>query len=307
MSYSLAVGKQPTLRANIVAVDNQRNLGIAFFSAFGYASNMDGICKELNLRSKDICFGSHYYSTNPGGRYETIVSRLHNSDYAHLVAFKKDRCYTDERANEEIMEGYVFIDSEENIPYLDTFTASIETDEEIPQQLIDGFYDKLYKLSPLPVIKEWSSYLIHQLEAYNMLVPLKVTSSDPNHKMYVFAFNVKVRDLQQLITQGLANDRIEISHDHNGVSETMRNVEGLDSYLASFRDVLARRIQNSFVPHFIPGQDEYSPMLEELVEYETYKGKLSLYDAQKDVVQATCNALGKQKATFIIGEMGVGR
>ena len=307
MSYSLSVGNQPTLRANIVAVDNQRNLGIAFFSAFGYASNMDGICKELNLRSKDICFGSHYYSTNPGGRYETIVSRLHNSDYAHLVAFKKDRCYTDGRANEEIMEGYVFIDSKEDIPYLDTFSASIETDEEIPQQLIDGFYDKLYKLSPLPVIKEWSAYLIHQLEAYNMLVPLKVTSSDPNHKMYAFVFNVKVRDLQQLITQGLTNDRIEISHDHNGVSETMRNVEGLDSYLANFRDVLARRIQNSFVPRFTPGVDEYSKTLQDMNDYSTYMGNLNLFDAQKDLVQATCNALNHQKHAFIIADMGTGK
>ena len=306
MSYSLSVGNQPTLKSNIIVVDNSHNMGVIFFSGFGYASNMDSICKELNLRGKDICFSGHYYSTNPGGRYETIVSRLHNSDYSHLVAYKKDRAYTNERENEEFIEGYVFIQSDEEIGALENFGAMMTGTVVIPDQLIDGFYDKLYKLSPLPVIRDWSTFLMRRMYSYSMFYELNVVSQN-QEKLYAYGFHVSVRQLQQLISGGLSSGSISISEGHNGVSETMRNIEGLDSYLAEFREVLARRIQNSFVPHFIPGQDEYSPMLEELVEYETYKGNLALYDAQKDVVQATCNALGKQKATFIIGEMGVGK
>lgn len=306
MSYSIAVGKQPTLKANMIAFDD-KGRGIVFFSGFGYASNMDSICKELNLRGKDICFSGHYYNTNPGGRYTTIVSRLHNSDYSHLVAYKKDRTYTNERENEEFMEGYVFIQGDKNIEALEDFNGLMNNDAEvIPRQLVDGFYDKLYKLSPLPVIKEWSEYLMRRMSSYSMFYKLKTASSTQN-KFYAFGFHISVRQLQNLISGGLSSGSISISEGHNGVSETMRDVEGLDSYLTEFRDTLARRIQDSFVPRFVPGVDKYSKTLQDMNEYSAYMGNLNLYDAQKDLVQATCNALDHQKNAFIIGEMGCGR
>ena len=310
MATMLSVANQPSLCVNLVAHDLYwRNAGIPYFSGFGYASHMDAICKELNYKGKEIAFCRRYYSTGEGKEYETITSRVPGSDYMHIIAYKKDRIVKNERNGEETMYGYVFWESDEQIK-CDQFKETMEENnlkESLPKELIDNFYDKLYKLSPLPVIKDWMYYLIEKLYVYGLFHPIEVFKTDDKICFNAFYFSCKVSSLREFITDGLSSGEIQVSSKNNNVSDTMKNIQGLDAYLNEFKDVLAHRIQDSFIPRFIPNEDEYSQTLKDLADYSSYMGRLDLYDAQKGVIQATSNALDHKKTAFIIGEAGSGK
>lgn len=47
----------------------------------------------------------------------------------------------------------------------------------------------------------------------------------------------------------------------------MKAIEGLDGYLNTFSDVLAEKVQNSFIPRFIPNQNNYSQELLDFIDY----------------------------------------
>lgn len=309
MAINVSIDKLPTLKANIVAYDNRGDHGVAFISGFGYKSHMDEICKTLNLVDRNIQIGGRYFTTRPGNCYETIVTQPANSDYAHIVAFKKDSYIKPQGNNTtERIIGYVFHESEQPLGInIQNFSEHI-VNHQLPQAVVDTFYDKLYKLCPLPIIKDWTYYLMERLEAHNDIYPIKVehvVGTKTFLSAYVFDFSVQ--DLQQYITVGLQQGHIKIDEENNGVSETMRGISGLDAYLNEFREMLAQRIQESFIPRFTPDQDNYSTMLNELTQYGAYMGKLDLFNAQKDVVQAMCNALDKKRTALIIGEPGVGK
>ena len=311
MSLRIDVGKNPTMYANLLVYGNRgTDFGVPLISAFGYSTSIEAVCKDLNAKNKDIYFSGRYYSTNPGSAYKTKVSKMSSSDYAHLIAFKKDTVTDIASSNDKRITAYIYW--EQVKPYFSRMLSN--PTEDIPPQFLKVFYDKMYKMVPDPIIEEWCPYLMRYMAARGMIVQLEVEQtfepgsdvSTQNH-LYAFALNFTERDYRTMISRGLSQGLIQISAGNNNVSDTMRNISGLDSYLASFRDVLAKRIQSSFIPRFRPTEDKYSEILTDLADYDSYMGKLNLFDAQKGVIQATSNALDQKKCAFIIGEQGSGK
>lgn len=303
----ISVATQPSLHANIVAFDSKfRQIGIPFFSAFGFATNMDAICKDINKKNTNISFNMRYYGNLENRKYEIITSHVPNSDYVNIVAFIKDSIEKN-RVNKEIITGFIFRQPKENEelnPY--NFSEHLEK-ETLPDDFIDSFYNKLYKLAPIPVIKEWSYYILKEMYSKNRFLILETYHSDESVNFQAYCFKCGVDYLKEIISAGLKNKEIYISRQKSNVSKTMEEMAGLDAYLNNFKDVLAKRIQNSFVPRFVPEKDEYSPTLNDLTDYGSYMGHLELYEAQKSVVQAVSNALNDKKVSYIIGETGCGK
>lgn len=307
MSFSISVDKLPSLEGNLAVYDSHDG-EVLFFSGFGYKSHMKEITKMLNLTNKTIYLSDKYYNTGEGNLYETVVTQPSNSDYAHLVAFKKDRLVKDEKSSRDYIEGYVFHEFDERPAFFEKHSIKESLESNVfPEVLIDKVYDKLYALSPVPILKAWIPYLLIKLEQYNKIHLPKVKNISTTKVFFAIKFKVGVQDLQELISTGLRKQEIIIDEENNQTSDTMKDISGLDSYLNEFRDTLAKRIQNSFSARFVPNRDSYSNMLNDLVEYGAYMGDLNLYNAQKDVVQATCNALDKKPRVLIIGEPGVGK
>ena len=75
--------------------------------------------------------------------------------------------------------------------------------------------------------------------------------------------------------------------------------------MTDFGDILAQKIQQNFVPKFIPGEQEYSETVNDYDD-SCYEAGLELFDAQKSVIQACVNNFKKSDITFIIGECGSG-
>lgn len=304
----ISVATQPSLHTNIAAFDSKfRQIGIPFFSAFGFATNMDAICKEINKKNASVSFNMRYYGNLDNRKYEIITSHVPNSDYVNIIAFIKDSIEKEAGTKKEVITGFIFRQPKENEDLnLNNFSEQLEK-ETLPDDFIDSFYNKLYKLAPIPVIKEWSYYILKEMYSRKRFFMLETYCSDTSMNFQAYCFKCDVNYLKEIISIGLKNRNIYISRHKNNVSKTMEEMAGLDAYLNNFKDVLAKRIQNSFIPRFIPGEDEYSPILNDLTDYGSYMGRLELYEAQKSVVQSVSNALDKKKVSYIIGETGVGK
>lgn len=124
-------------------------------------------------------------------------------------------------------------------------------------------------------------------------------------RMYGWLVKARVNVIIEILSDGIRNGDISVS-EVKETSDTIKNVTGLDSYLENYKEVLAEKIKENFVPMFNPDTDTYSKELNELADYVDYIGGLNLYDAQRGVIETTYRTLKKQKSVFIIGSMGTG-
>ena len=290
--YSFRLNNTQNVTCNLYCAN--RNNGPSYISAFGPIGLMELIAKNINSRPTII--NNRMFPVD-GGKFKVITNRVPNSDYIHMVAYKEDFIHKDPAGNETIY-GHIFY-CKENELYLNK-------EEGYDEEFLSLFYDKLYKLSPLPVLKDWSSYLVDRMIGNRMIWRDEEESDGVPYVLNSYMFRIRVSDLQRFISEGLETNAIFIDKDNNGTSEIMSELTSLDLYLEHFSEQLAKRIQDSFVPYFVHG-DSYDKKLNDLVDYGDYFGRLKLYDAQKSVAQAVSNSLDKNKRVFIIGEQGVGK
>lgn len=308
MSYSFRIGDLESLDSNIGVVDSR---SVYFLSAFCYSKLIVKSVEKAVLKShKDMVFQYCYYKTEPDA-YKVISNKIPNSDFYHIIIYKKDKIYKDLNDNEHL-RLFIYLNINKNLlnRYPDQKScASREIQTSYPTDLLDTLFDKLYANSPVPMLRQWTSYVFSQLIAGDFVKCLRTYQYDeaePN-QMLVYAIDVSVPELIEIISNGLKNNRIFINEAEQEPSESMASIYGLDAYLNTYSEVLAKRIQQSFTPRFVPQSDSYSKTLKNFIDYVSYRRGIDLYPAQKDVIQATANCLDYQKAAFIIGSCGSGK
>jgi superfamily II DNA or RNA helicase len=288
------VANSAYVNANIASYDT-RNSEIVFLSLLGYTTTMKVIAKEINRRN-NVSIGNRYFTSQPKA-YEVINAKQADSDFAHAIIYKKDNVYTDTENNEHLL-AYVFTE----LPASYNINNILD---DYPEAIQSAVFDKIYKHTPIPMLREWMPYVVRHLVASNALTEASIVKPDEVN-MKVFRLNFRFGFLSELISQGL--DRREITI--NGceqTSEEMREVTGLDSYLNTFTETLAGKIQESFTPKFVPGRDEFSESLQNFADYVSLRGGLDLYEAQKSAIQSASLNLDKNRVSYIIAEMGSGK
>lgn len=291
---STSIGECPTLTTNMYANDHSTN-ELVYISSFGVSTTVKQASKEVN-RKNTVHVNGRFLATNYKA-YEVFTSKQSDSDFAHLVAYKKDAIIINE--NVERLHAYIFA----NLP--NSFNIREFARQDLNETLIDSFYDKLYEHTPIPILKEWMPFIVHRLAMDNMISEIRVTKPDTVN-MKIFKMVVRFDYLFSLISKGLKDKSIEVRPLATN-SEAIESITGLDSYLNTFTEVLASKIQESFSPKFIPNENEYSQELQDFADFSSLRGNLSLYEAQKSVIQAASNNLDKNNCSFIIGEQGSGK
>ena len=299
MARTVSVNNGASLTVNIGAWDN-RNEGFVYMSAFGYTEATKKTVREMN-RKNNMYFCGRYFTTEPKA-YEIISGKLGDSEYSHTVAYKKDRVYKDEHGR-EYLKGFIFLAPEVKI---EKSLFTMREERLFPEVIRNAVYDKLYKLSPTPILEEWTDFIIMGLLNMGAIRECDIYTNTDTRSFKAYVLNLGVEDLTKLITDGLRNHEISIDGS-NEASETIEAITGIDSYLNTFSEVLTERIQGSFQPRFVPGIDTYSQTLRDFADYASYRGGIDLYEAQKSVIQATSNSLDENRSSFIIGEMGCGK
>ena len=298
MAYlrKVTIANGSSIDANIIALDSSAN-ELIYLSAFGYDSHTKFATKNINKKNTVYIEGRGSYQTESKA-YNVLKSKDPNSDYYHVIAFKKDKVV--DSTNDKILFAYLYLPINEN----EYDKWDIDNDEkEIPEIILNTLYDKLNKQTPVPLLKEWMPYILRKL-TWNF--SSTNIYKDDNIKFQVLKLRVPFLTLFNIVSEGLSDGELTIDN-CNSSSEMMReDVTGLDSYLNSFSEILANKIQESFKPKFIPKIDTYSEQLLDFKDYASYKG-LNMYDAQLAVSQATANHLKNSEVGFIIGEMGQNR
>lgn len=278
----ISVGNKASVNSDIIVVDRYTGV-LVFVSAVGYVTAIKDMSKDINYNNNVYIPNAGSYKTIAFG-YNVETRKTTDSDFVHLVASRKDSVIKD-ATQEERLVSYVYSRNQE--------------------ELFDMIYDKLYKHMSVPLLREWMPVLAANMQSLGYIRELNVIHGYDDKPFSAYALNLSKTNLIDLVTGGLKNNRFDINGTTE-VSRVMQETSGLDSYLNTFGELLASRIQESFVPKFTPGQDEYSQTVHDFDD-ACYGAGIEIFEAQKAVVQASVNNFKKSNVTFIIGEMGSGK
>ena len=259
---------------------------VIFISMMGYSSTINMIKPMLNSdRTHTICVDNKYSSTS-NFKYTIKTKKATNSDYMHMIAYANDTYNT--KDNNETYTSYIFTNNEANI------------DKEL--------YKRLVKYSSIPILEEWIPYIRARLESQSRFrcLDTKVYNLQDRQPLICYVLIGTRGVLENIVHEGLNTKEINIdgSNEHSIVLDSCT---GLDNYLQLFGEGLAKKIQMSFRPKFIPGEDTYDNYLYNIDDYVYYNAGVNLYEAQRSAIQAIVNNMDLNKNTFLVGEMGAGK
>ena len=286
MEYAnLTVDYTLSLTVDKVIVDPVSD--IIFLSAIGYKSNIDKLIMKMNerkhmelvLKSSE---NSRVYLYKAKRKYKCITKRIQNSDFVHAIIYQET--YIDNDANK--IRAFIYRDMND-----ETFN------------LYDKIYEIIDKYSPVPFLKEWTEYIVNDMNLVRLENSFKNFQSIED--MNVYSLSIYNRDLQKKISEKLEEKEISINGT-NKESPFLKNCTGLDDYLNIFGESLAKKIQENFVPKFIPDVDKYDYHINICDDYIHNNG-IELYEAQKAVSQSIVNNWKENSNTLLIGECGCGK
>jgi superfamily II DNA or RNA helicase len=280
----LSIGNSAYAHYDTFVLDHNNTL--VYASIIGYDALIKDMSKEVN-KVNNIYLESLGYCRTVSRGYEVDKRKQNNSDFSHLVVYRKDKVMGEDTPQERLL-AYIFYRNE--------------------QEKFQAFYDKIYKNTSVPVLMEWIPYIIESASTNNNLRRTTIYYDNTDEKPKPFeclCLDISKEQLLNIVQNGLRTGAINV-RGSNETSEQMTNINGLDSYLNSFGETLARRIQQSFTPKFIPGQSTYDSRVDDFDD-ACFCAGIEMFDAQKDVIQASVTNLKTSKINLVIGEMGCGK
>lgn len=265
-------------------IKNQSNK-LVFFSVVGSTTLVKMSMAKLKEKTNAYCSisGESFNLTMPSNEYEIKMKKQLNGDYMHAVGYLKDKIT--ESTFSKLISFYVYYNK-----------GNIE-------ERNNKIYDKIYKNLSVPIIEDWKEYIISEL--INKYFITETISSNDKAIFECALCSVREETIEEIITNGLKENKISINGNNNA-SPLIDSISGLDDYLNVFGEILASKIQKSFVPKFIPGEQEYTEYVDNYDD-NIYGTGIEMYEAQKSVVQSAVNCLNTEDVVFVIGEMGSGK
>lgn len=269
-----------------VIADYNKGNSLIFASLVMNDTALKEFSKVIKTNTQMYFNAERKYLQTSGQKYDIIKKKHTSSDFNHVIITRKD-------VVENLANGNDLYD----------FTIFYKNDEEFNSKL----FDKLYKYSAVPILQEWMEQLSIKLTSHSFMRNLNLYSIHNEENIGIKAKRVTVskNQLASLISEMLRNREISINGNHEK-SDVIDMVDGLDSYLNIFGDILAERIQSSFVPKYDPASNEFSQYVNNYDD-SCYHNGIELYKAQKATIQAAVNNLNVNDVTFVIGEMGCGK
>lgn len=261
-------------------------------SIIGEDKKVKGISKNLRKRQgasarnavddiREYRYSHASFKISPS--YDKVYKKMPKSSMAQLVLYKRDKFEEDSK----------------------TLTCLIIANNE--EDLKARVFDKLYKNTAVPLLENWMDYIVAELLSDSSLRRVSVIQGEDEieHTFKAYRLSILQDQLLEIIQRGVRQDRISVC-ENKEVSDLMEMTTGLDSYLNLYGDILAERIQESFVPKFDPDRDDFSEAVNNYDDACFHNG-VELYKGQKVALQACVNSLQESDAVFVIGEMGIGK
>lgn len=258
------------------------------FSFINYPNTISLINKKI-FKAKDIYVGSQKVRILPKDNYNIFKYKDDKTDLVHEIYIYNNKSPKHLRGDNQLVWYTKYGDTQETN--------------------IQNFFNALNSIVDVPLLDEWKEYLFNTVVVKNLgtrpriLQETMIYGGKAPLEVHYLRFNRQ--ELIDYISEGLKNHNISING-YNTATNKIDSITGLDSYLNTYSETLANKIQESYVPCYTPGHDIYNKRLMDFDD-SCYFGKMDLFYAQKCTIQATINALKTKKTAFIIGEQGSGK
>jgi len=255
--------------------------------------------------------GDVYVETNRSSMYLRTLTKQyrrcvsHDGIYAEavLIAEDENRLAQAKEQHKKTKEG--------------DHTNSQQTESDLPPRNSFIFtapgnsmalYDAIDQKTSVPMIPEFSGYMLSELQKAEILMPLKVLSSSVKFDAWLLRSSGDDANIIEIIEQGVKTGQLVIpGAENSNTANGFDTVKTVTDYLSVYGPQVAERIQNLFVPLFDPSVDRISPEVTEINETIREKAGYSLYDAQLAVAEAVKRQLQRGKFSLIIAECGAGK
>lgn len=275
--------------------------GFIMMSAFGYTNAVKDAARSIKKKSR-IRMDYVVYDC-AAKTLDVSVSHVPESEYSHIVIWKKDTIYSEN--GEDNLKLFIFVKKTDSGVW-DNLRFITDTSQ-YPPSFVTAVYDKLYANCPFPILKEWVPFLIRYLISNNYMRQVSTKNSNGVDEIVCFVIDISIANFIDRLKFALEVGSLTIGN--NGkTSEFMSSVEGIDAYLLEYSKVLTKKIQTNFRPVYVPQQDPISEDLAIMYDYIKCNDKISLYPAQTAVAQAVTNAFNNgKKCCFITADCGSGK
>ena len=233
----------------------------------------------------------------------------HDGVYAEAVLIAEDE---NQRAkneapqeNEETQKGddldYEEPEAELDLPPRNSFIYIAVGDKK-------ALYDAIDSKSGVPMIPEFSEYILTELKRAKILVPLKTFSSTKKFEAWMLKCSSGDENIVQVVENGIRTGKIVIPNSTNcQTASAFNEINSVTEYLNTYGPEVAERIKNLFVPLFDPAKEQLSPEILEINNTIRERAGYSLYDAQFAVAEAIKRQLQRRKVGLIVAECGAGK
>lgn len=275
------------LNTDLVVIDSNTN-EVIFASVLGYDSHVKQTQKVIktNKQRSSVYFNSRYYTSRKD--YKILSKKVKQSNYTHAIISAIDSYEIN--GSDEAFTNYIFLTNED--------------------ELQNEVYKRLVKYSSVPMLEEWMPYIISKLQNDLMLSELEVFRYLPESgtitNFVAYKLTCNRSGMINIISEGLSFGVLTINGTHYP-SELLNECRGIDSYLRLFGEGLAKKIQESFRPKFVPGEDRYDNYSINIDDYVHHHAGIELYEAQRSAIQAITNNMKTTNNTILVGEMGAGK
>lgn len=171
----------------------------------------------------------------------------------------------------------------------------------------EALFDAVDEKTAVPLIPEFSDYLLAELEHRNILCPLKVIGALDRLEAWMLRCESGDSNIVSVVEDGLFGGNITIPGAGADSYAAMEDVDSVTKYLTRYGTAIAERIKNLFNPLFDPAKDTLSPEVLEINRYIEKTAGYSLYEAQLAVAESIKRQLEKHKIGLIIAECGAGK
>ena len=199
-----------------------------------YASIIDSykplkvLSKEFNKKHSFYVTQIGYLNTN-GCKYDSELKKQPNSDYAHLIINKKDEIENISDSN-DLYTCYIYTLDTRKIEDINTEEGiQIKTEQE--KELADKLYDKLYKYTSVPILKEWMPFICSQLISHKYLKQLTVSTIYDEDTFKLYKLYISSTQLLGIISNGLKEKHADDIKFENGKYVFVGQVEDKKPYL----------------------------------------------------------------------------
>jgi superfamily II DNA or RNA helicase len=172
-----------------------------------------------------------------------------------------------------------------------------------------ALFDAADRETAVPMIPEFTDYLLSELEKRKFLVPMEIVSVAPvKFEMWKLTCTAGDANIIEIAERGLKSGTVRIPGT-DGPETAMRTdgINNVTDYLTGYAGILAEHIKRRFVPLFDPGTDEISAGVAAVNETIAKKAGYSLYNAQLAAAEALRRRLAHGKSGILIAECGSGK